>query len=355
MTITYFPGANTPQGFFSRFDSMLYDPRVRHRIYIKGGAGCGKSTLMRTLGKTAQEHGADTEQGLCSSDPGSLDALLIPQAGLVVCDATAPHICEPSLCGCDGSYLDLGRFYDTAALHSRREELKALQRDNKACYGRVTEGLKAAQALYRLRENLVLDDTLRQRVAAAARLNAAPLLNGAGPGGSVKRLFFTGVTPEGCLSHYEAFQNAATVYLLQDTYHLTGFYLRAIFDLAREAGQDIIAGYSPLFPDGEPEQLYLPQSGTAFIRQSSHFVCNLPGTVSLDLDALVCAPASTRRSASYARDLGAQILAESVAHLQKAKAIHDELELQLRPFVDFEGVSQVSSRCCQALEALLRP
>lgn len=110
MSIVYFPGANTPRGFFNRFSAVMADPRVRRRIYLKGGRAAGKSTLMRRLAKTAADLEADCELGLCSSDPDSLDTLLIEQAGLAVCDATPPHAAEPPLCGSDGVYLDLGRF-----------------------------------------------------------------------------------------------------------------------------------------------------------------------------------------------------------------------------------------------------
>ena len=37
MSIVYFPGANTPRGFFNRFSAVMADPRVRRRIYLKGG------------------------------------------------------------------------------------------------------------------------------------------------------------------------------------------------------------------------------------------------------------------------------------------------------------------------------
>ena len=88
---SYFPGANTPRGFVSRFATMLQDPRVRRRIYIKGGAGCGKSTLMRRLARLDE----DGELGLCSSDPDSLDGVKFPQMHIAYVDGTAPHEAVP--------------------------------------------------------------------------------------------------------------------------------------------------------------------------------------------------------------------------------------------------------------------
>ena len=37
MTYEFFPGANSPTGFFSRFDPILADPALRRKLYIKGG------------------------------------------------------------------------------------------------------------------------------------------------------------------------------------------------------------------------------------------------------------------------------------------------------------------------------
>ena len=91
MNTEYFLGANTAGGFVSRFDQLHADRRIRTLVILKGGPGCGKSTFMKQLRTTAAELGADTESCPCSSDPSSLDALLIPAAGLAVVDGTAPH------------------------------------------------------------------------------------------------------------------------------------------------------------------------------------------------------------------------------------------------------------------------
>ena len=91
MNTNYFLGANTASGFVSRFDQLHSDRRIKKLIILKGGPGCGKSTFMKKLRRTAADLGADTESYPCASDPSSLDALLIPAAGLAVVDGTALH------------------------------------------------------------------------------------------------------------------------------------------------------------------------------------------------------------------------------------------------------------------------
>ncbi len=90
-SIRYFLGANTPSGFYSLYDQLI-DPERAEAVYIlKGGPGCGKSTFMKTVAARAEERGLEVERILCSGDPASLDAILIPVCGAAVVDGTAPH------------------------------------------------------------------------------------------------------------------------------------------------------------------------------------------------------------------------------------------------------------------------
>lgn len=87
----FFLGANSPCGFVSRFDS-LYDPEGGwHAFVLKGGPGTGKSTLMHRVAAAAQEAHAQVERIHCSSDPASLDAVILPGQKLCIVDGTAPH------------------------------------------------------------------------------------------------------------------------------------------------------------------------------------------------------------------------------------------------------------------------
>lgn len=89
--IQYFLGANSPDGFYSLYPELI-QPETAQAIYIlKGGPGCGKSTLMRKVGGQMEQAGLETEYILCSGDPDSLDALLLPRQGVAIVDGTAPH------------------------------------------------------------------------------------------------------------------------------------------------------------------------------------------------------------------------------------------------------------------------
>ena len=86
MISTYFLGACGPQGFHSHYDSLLQE--LENLTVIKGGSGCGKSTFMKKIGAAAEASGLDVSYILCSSDPDSLDAVLLPSLSLGFVDGT---------------------------------------------------------------------------------------------------------------------------------------------------------------------------------------------------------------------------------------------------------------------------
>ena len=89
--IRYFLGANSPSGFYSLYDQLISPEEARAVYILKGGPGCGKSTLMRRVAAQAEEAGLDTEYILCSGDPDSLDAVVLPAKGVAIVDGTAPQ------------------------------------------------------------------------------------------------------------------------------------------------------------------------------------------------------------------------------------------------------------------------
>ena len=89
--IVYFLEANSPSGIYYLYDHLLPPEQARAIYSVVGPSGCGKSTLMRKAAAWAQEAGLETEYILCSGDPDSLDAVILPTNGVAVVDGTAPQ------------------------------------------------------------------------------------------------------------------------------------------------------------------------------------------------------------------------------------------------------------------------
>ena len=90
-SVQYFLGGNTPSGFYSLYHQLSDPARMRALYIIKSGPGSGKSTLMRRVERHAQAAGLETQEVLCSGDPDSLDAVILPQLGAAVVDGTSPQ------------------------------------------------------------------------------------------------------------------------------------------------------------------------------------------------------------------------------------------------------------------------
>lgn len=138
----YFLGGNTACGFVSFYDGFCRGERDFLWI-LKGGPGCGKSSFMRTIADAAQRAGLAVEYALCSADPASLDGIYIPAWHTGYVDGTAPHVIEPAAPGAAGLYVDLGQFYDRAALQAQRPAIEQLQARSRACYREAYTLLRA--------------------------------------------------------------------------------------------------------------------------------------------------------------------------------------------------------------------
>ena len=126
----YFVCANTACGFVNYFDSNL--EHLQQLFVLKGASGCGKSTMMRQLGRLCQKWGYRTEYIHCSSDPQSLDGVIMPELQTAIVDGTAPHVLEPFLAGVTGEYVNLGMAIQPEKLKACRYEMITLKKEIKA-------------------------------------------------------------------------------------------------------------------------------------------------------------------------------------------------------------------------------
>lgn len=154
----WFAAANSEHGFENRFPALFGADAGTGALYIiKGGPGTGKSGLMRRVARRAGEAGWRVVSFLCSSDPASLDGLLLtaPDGRCVgMLDGTAPHAWEPALPGVRENLLDLGAFWDARALSAQRDALARLNLRKSAAYRRAYRCLRAAGEADRVAESL---------------------------------------------------------------------------------------------------------------------------------------------------------------------------------------------------------
>ncbi len=330
MNTQWFLGANTADGFVSRFSQIQADHRIRKTIILKGGPGCGKSTFMKKLRETAQGLGADTESYPCASDPASLDGVLIIPLGLAIVDGTAPHVLEPQLCGCDGVYLNLGCFYDTQPLSQQKEKLLALRQENQQLYPAVYAHLSAAAALERCgREATAHTDPEGLYVLTQALLKELP--SATHGRGRNREVFLRAYTPAGEIHLLESARALChTCIAIEDPWGLASPLFARLRGHYLASNYDCITVLSPLSAE-KLEGLIVPEAGIALLAGKS-FSQDFPVTIRLGqyFKASKIQHELTEAAAAHCE--------KAVCLLKKAKAIHDEMEQLYRPYVSFEGL-----------------
>lgn len=339
--IRYFLGANSPQGFYSLYDQLI-DPAQARAVYIlKGGPGCGKSSLMHRVAQRAEEAGEPVEYIQCSGDPDSLDAVVLPARGTAIVDGTAPHVVEPRYPGVVESYVNLGECYDKNGLQTVRKEIMGCMTGYKDCYKRAYRCLGAASEIAEDVRAILTTDALEEKVIKRAKgiLNRELRAPGSGSG-LVKQRFLSAITHRGAVYYYDtAIALCKRIYVLEDNCGLSHLLLTHLLSASTAAGYDVVACPSPMAPD-RLEHLLIPELSLAFLSGSPGLIYEKRPYRKIRVDAMTDAELARRNKARlrFSRRVSSALIDEAVDSLAQAKAMHDELEGLYNPHVDFDRV-----------------
>ena len=351
--VRFYLGANSPSGFYSLYDQLIDPAQAEDYFLIKGGPGCGKSTLMRRVGRAMEEHGLEVEYIQCSGDPDSLDAVAVPALRSALVDATAPHVIEPKYPGVTGRYLNLGECYDTPALKEIKDQIIGCMKGYQGCYARATRCLSAAAEIDGDCRSLLLTPAVEEKLAKRARgiLSRECRRTGGGPGKAVQR-FLDAVTCQGVLCNFDTAEALCKrIYELCDTYGLAHTFLTHLAAGAMAAGYDVIVCPDPMAPE-RMRHLLIPALSLGFVSSSGE----LPYTGRrpyrrLRLDPMTDPELLHRNKARlrFSRKVSAALVGEAVESMVQAKAMHDELEALYNPHVDFERVNAIADHIAEEL------
>lgn len=341
-----FLGANTPKGFVSFFDE-LYNPYDDTDAYIiKGGPGTGKSSFMKRLADEAEKRGFHTERVYCSSDPSSLDALIVPELRLSVCDGTAPHVAEPRFPGVSENIINLGQFWSVKKLRQSSAEIKRLFFENSLCHRRSSKYLAAAGHIDAQSRMLTEKYINTSKIDSfCVRLINRELRDGKkGTVGEKKRRFISAITPEGNLFLADTVKNLCPRVIGIDDRQgaVSSLITSRIGEAAVKNGLDVIYCHCPMRPE-ESEHLLIPEKGLAIIR-----INGAAGEIPCDrvihsgrfmLDGFY----ERKAVLKFNQKIKQELINEGISCLKAARAVHNELEALYIAAMDFESLNSYCS------------
>ena len=254
----WFASMNTGHGFKSFFGE-IFDPLERVYV-IKGGSGTGKSRLMRELCEKAEMLGYTTEAILCSSDPTSLDGLIVKELGVGIVDGTAPHVHEPTLIGARESIVDLSAFLDHTKLKPKRDEISALLEAKAFRYKRVYEYLKVISVYDEAIKELYLRCTDKEKISKIASRYLGGVRKSAKYEKNV-RIRSAVCENDVVLDTYARISGVRVA--VSECAGIGNVFLSELVKQSDALGLSATVSYSPYFPT-LPDAVYYPDTDTSF-------------------------------------------------------------------------------------------
>ncbi len=354
ITPRYFAASNSAEGFKNYYGDCFSESRVDRLYIIKGGPGTGKSHFMRTVAHHARRLGYAVTEYECSSDPSSLDGILLsrPDAAsagqrIGFLDGTSPHVCEPTIPGVREEIINLGALWDASRLVGEGSTIRALGARKAGAYDRAYAYLRAAGELDSIAESLIApavrDDRLRAMAArilrhepAAAHFDALPALRSA-------------VSMSGRVTRH-TFEALATSLLVLEPAYGMGYRLTAhMMAVSREKRHRLLVSYHPIDPDKVDGILY-PDTGLCVLVGDAEPRADCPArAISLrrymDADAL----RTVRSAIRHVAGLRGELEKDALAALAEASDAHFELEKIYASAMDFEKKEVFTERFCEKL------
>lgn len=334
----FFLGGNTPKGFYSYYDYLLSQESARKIYCIKGGPGTGKSTLMKKIAAAAVKKGADVELAHCSSDPDSLDGVIIKPAGIAFVDGTSPHIVDPKTPGAVDEILYMGDCWDGDALSRHKDGIIKTNQKIAEQFKRAYVYLAAAKLLQDDLESICAK-SMKGNVHATFEENMIfqefaeiPISE---VKGNVRKLFASAITPKGLINHAETVLGGYKTYILKG---YCGNCLMRICDIATNRGFDVEAYYCPFAPDKRLDHLIIPKLNLAFTVSNKYHFCDKGEVVDFDEFASKYILEKYKDEREFAASEIDRLIERAVTTIAVAKQYHDELEKYYIPAMDFAKI-----------------
>lgn len=345
MQLSYFLGANSSKGFYSLFNELYYPDDDWKMFIIKGGPGTGKSSLMKRIAAEAEKRNLTTEHIYCSSDPLSLDAVIIPEIKVSIADGTKPHTIEPIYPGIVEHIINLGDYWDTDILINNAVNIKNISKQNSYYHKKSIKYLKA----YSIIDNEISDEINKCFISEKAdrfviryceQLSATEKDKN-----KTQKRFLSAVTHKGISVNYKSFINMCDdiVTIKDKTPVVSNYILRKIINITDQLNIDKIIFTCPVNPD-KIEHIIFPNVKKGIFTSNSYHPNPDTESRTIRFDRFINKEQynKIKNKLIFLNKAKMELIGETVKCLEQAKNTHDILESYYIPAMNFNKITQIT-------------
>ena len=335
----YFAGVNTEKGFMG-FPKEYFGSLSRLYI-IKGTAGSGKSTLMKRIADQCEKLGIETDRVYCSSDPNSLDGVILPRNGTAVADGTAPHLLEPITPVAKEILVDTGRFMDEKKLD--KEGIIYYSRKKKEYYSRAYSFILCGVEASRVCSDIVFAAMDKAKLYSYGERFFKRHIESKVFSKAVHTRIAAAFTGRG-LRVLDPFPQAERVFTLRGGRGNEHIFIKQLYDIALDAGEEACVS-----PDATDSQrlngIYFP------IRRV--YVTSLPTERGTEINMarffVTAEYAKQKQEIKEISETAKKAYSLAEKQLFSAAACHGELEKRYVSAMDFEPLDQEYRRIIKGM------
>ncbi len=313
----YFAASNSAHGFVNYYPDVF--SRADFLYIIKGGPGTGKSSFMKRQARLAESEGGRCEYYYCSSDPSSLDGVLIftKNGAVGFLDGTAPHISEPKFPGAREEIINLGECWDTELLRKQRNEIIALSERKSGEYKSSYTFLRSVGNLRAVIDGLLEDTVNRQKMRTAVGKLVREL-----PKGELRAIpaVLDSVSMSGRIRLESFEKNAERLYVISEFYGVGEMLLDELFKSLTDCGVTVRVSYDPICPE-HIDGIFIEEERLAFVTGRG-------------LEEKYCSETESDNSAIFVRKTGnlqiEKINAKRFVNTEKLRELRGELRYTAR-------------------------
>ncbi len=301
---------------------------------------------MRRIAELFAPHCPSMQLIACSSDPDSLDAVILPEWKVSIADGTAPHILEPKQPALSESLLCFGSFLDPLLLLEHSDTIRSISQATAKNYAQATDCLSAAKSFLSDSSQIALSCLQTEKLAAYARHFSCKHFPRKSRRGREEVRFLTSINAKGITSlAATARRLCPDVYFICDREGAaSSLFLSALRSHALENGHDVISCMCPLAPHSRIDHLLIPDCGLALLTENPFhdFSSLVPdrrihSKRFLEVEGM----RSFKKRLAFNQKAAAQMIEQAVGSLQDNKLLHDRLEKIYLSAMDFSMMDVV--------------